>query len=49
MIIPILFLVSGVLSQVSVEAARKANFKKGDKVMALIEEGGYAGKCWLTP
>ena len=36
--------VSGVVVEVSPQAEARAGLKKGDKVMALLGGGGYAGK-----
>ena len=38
-----LFLVAGVISDVSNEARERSDFREGDKVMALVGGGGYAG------
>ena len=35
--------VSGVISELSPEAEENSDFRKGDKVMALVGGGGYAG------
>ena len=35
--------VSGVISEVSAEAEENSDFRKGDRVMALVGGGGYAG------
>ena len=37
--------VSGSVAELSPLAAEKTELKKGDKVMALVGGGGYAGKC----
>lgn len=40
-------LVSGVITSMGSLAKEKSDFREGDKVMALVGGGGYAGMCVL--